>query len=365
MSEVPPRNALNLWKNGAVALALEGADGQARMLGANNPLPVAFEPGATSDPDSAREVTLQQVLTALLALGGNTDGLEAVAAQQKAVLDQLATYSDGVEGMLSNLNSNTDGIEGLLSSLGLKDDNVLSKLAEILAKEEAIRALLAGTLAVSLAALPLPTGASTEATLAAQKAVIDQMKARLDLLASETKLEQVRALLAALPLPTGASTAALQTTGNTTLGNILTAVGLLGTETTQVAIRNALLGVLSVKLAPDNSAVVTNSVAVGSSTDASLSVANRTVVAVTFGAGLTSTNFYFEHSVDGGATWNAVQDEYGNAFQFVGTAGRTTKLNPAALARLGLIRLRLGTVAGGAVVQSGSAVNVSYTLASL
>ncbi|MCD0160053.1 hypothetical protein IHN63_01905 [Deinococcus sp. 6YEL10] len=40
MSEVQPRNALNLWKNGAVAVGLEDANGEARMVGQNNPLPV-------------------------------------------------------------------------------------------------------------------------------------------------------------------------------------------------------------------------------------------------------------------------------------------------------------------------------------
>lgn len=347
MSEVPPRNALNLWKNGAVALALEGADGQARMLGAHNPLPVAFEPGAASDPDSAREVTLQQVLAALLALGGNTDGLEALATQQKAVLDQMAAYVNDVEGLLTLIGNSTDGLEGLLSALGVKDDNVLAKLTEILAKNEQIRALVAGTLAISAAALPLPTGASTEATLAAQKAVIDAVKARLDLLASETKLEQVRALLAALPLPTGASTSALQTAGNTILS----------------AIQAAVQSTMMVKLNPDNSSTSSVTIATGASTNGTLSLGNRTLVAVTFGAGMTANSFYFEHSTDGGTTWSGLTDGYGNAYQYVGGSGRTVKLPPADFARLGLVRMQLGAP-GAPVVQTAN-LSVTFTLAFL
>lgn len=61
------------------------------------------------------------------------------------------------------------------------------------------------TLPVSVATLPLPTGAATETTLAAVN----------------TKLAGTIAVSAAsLPLPTGAATSALQTTGNTSLGSI-------------------------------------------------------------------------------------------------------------------------------------------------
>ncbi|HET8730668.1 MAG TPA: hypothetical protein VFM34_06095 [Moraxellaceae bacterium] len=61
--------------------------------------------------------------------------------------------------------------------------------------------------------------------------------AELGILATDAKLEAVRALLAgtlaisaaSLPLPSGAATSANQTTANTSLANILTALGLLAT----------------------------------------------------------------------------------------------------------------------------------------
>lgn len=357
MSEVPPRNALNLWKNGAVALALEGADGQARMLGEHNPLPVAFAPGAASDPDSAREVTLQQVLTALLALGGNTDGLEALATQQKAVLDQMAAYVNDVEGLLTLIGNSTDGLEGLLSALGVKDDNVLAKLTEILAKNEQIRALVAGTLAISAAALPLPTGASTEATLAAQKAVIDAVKARLDLLASETKLEQVRALLAALPLPAGASTSALQTAGNTVLSNILTAVGLLGTEATQVAIRNAVTGTLATRRAATAPGSSASAIAAGSSQGADQDLSGLSVSRIIIGANWTAADMTFETSADG-VTWSPLYDAYGNVIQYRVAASRAVNVPVGDLLNINRIRPRSGVP--GAYVNQAAAATVTF-----
>lgn len=326
------------------------ADGTAAPVTPTDPLPVSFAPGAISDPDAAREVTLQQVLTALLALGGNTDGLEAVAAQQKAVLDQLATYSDGVEGMLSNLNSNTDGIEGLLSALGLKDDNVLAKLSEILAKDEQIRVLLAAQAArtetqpVSLAAIPLAPGASTEATLAALKGVADLMKARLDLLASDTKLEQLRVLLAALPLPTGASTSALQTAGNTSLASIL----------------GALQGTLLVRGNPDIPAIVTLNFAAGSSASDPILLNTQAIAAIDLGPNWTAADLTVEHTTDGGTTWYPMYDTFGNPVQYRISANRSVVVPLADLMRRGRIRFRSGVP--GAYVNQGVVTVLTLTL---
>lgn len=318
MSEVPPRNALNLWKNGPVALALEGTDGQARMLGEHNPLPVAFAPGAASDPDSAREVTLQQVLTALLALGGNTDGLEAVAAQQKAVLDQLAAYSDGVEGLLSSIGNNTDGIEGLLSSLGLKDDNVLAKLGEILTKDEQIRVLLAAQ-------------------------------------AAKTETQPVSA--ANLPLPAGASTSALQTAGNTTLASILTAVGLLGTEATQVAIRNAVTGTLATRRAATAPGSSASAIAAGSSQGADQDLSGLSVSRIIIGANWTAADMTFETSADG-VTWSPLYDAYGNVIQYRVAASRAVNVPVGDLLNINRIRPRSGVP--GAYVNQAAAATVTF-----
>ena len=346
MSEVQPRNALNLWKNGAVALALEGTDGQARMLGENNPLPVSFAPGATSDPDAARETTLQQVrdgITALAGLLGSTDGLETLLSTQ-------ATYLDQVESLLSTLGGHTDGLEGLLSALGVKDDATLAKLSEILAKDEQIRVLLAAQAArtetqpVSLASIPLAPGASTEATLAALKGVADLMKARLDLLASETKLEQLRVLLAALPLPTGASTSALQTAGNTSLASIL----------------GALQGTLLVRGNPDIPAIVTLNFAAGSSASDPILLNTQAIAAIDLGPNWTAADLTVDHSTDGGATWYPMYDTFGNPVQYRISANRSVVVPLADLMRRGRIRFRSGVP--GAYVNQGVVTVLTLTL---
>jgi len=82
-------------------------------------------------------------------------------------------------------------------------------------------------LAVSAASLPLPAGAATETTLAAQSAKLPAtlgqkaMAASMSIaIASDQSAVPVSA--AALPLPAGASTSANQTTGNTSLATIAT-----------------------------------------------------------------------------------------------------------------------------------------------
>jgi hypothetical protein len=71
---------------------------------------------------------------------------------------------------------------------------------------------------VSAAALPLPAGASTEATLALIKAKTDNIDVLLSTRTKPADTQPVSA--AALPLPTGASTSAAQTTAQTSLTSI-------------------------------------------------------------------------------------------------------------------------------------------------
>jgi hypothetical protein len=71
---------------------------------------------------------------------------------------------------------------------------------------------------VSAAALPLPAGASTEATLALIKAKTDNIDV---LLSTRTKPADTQAIsAAALPLPAGAATSAAQATAATSLSSI-------------------------------------------------------------------------------------------------------------------------------------------------
>ncbi|PIG96885.1 hypothetical protein [Deinococcus sp. UR1] len=153
---------------------------------------------------AASEATLQQVRDAISILNGNTDGVEALLQAQKNALDALGLYNDGVEGLLGTLNANTDGIEGLLNALGLKDDNVLAKL-------EALRVLLAGTLTVN-------TGNADPATGARQSTGNTTLASILTALTGQaTKTEAQPISATALPLPTGAATQA-------TLASVLAAL---------------------------------------------------------------------------------------------------------------------------------------------
>lgn len=143
---------------------------------------------------------------------------DVVAASQRAMVDGLANqlqtleaigrYTDGLEGVLSTLNGNTDGIEGLLQALGLKDDNTLAKL-------EAVRALLAGTISVDTELDTVLANILTKlnGTLTVNTGLTG--------LATDAKLEQVRALLAGtLSVNTGLTGLATQAT----LASVLSAV---------------------------------------------------------------------------------------------------------------------------------------------
>lgn len=90
---------------------------------------------------------------------------------------------------------------------------------------------------VSATALPLPTGAATDASLVALKTALGSPLQNGGVVtiagvATDAKSEAIRALLAgtiatsstSLPLPAGAATSALQTTGNTALTAIQTAI---------------------------------------------------------------------------------------------------------------------------------------------
>ncbi len=71
---------------------------------------------------------------------------------------------------------------------------------------------------VSAASLPLPTGASTEATLALIKAKTDNLDVALSTRTKPADTQIVSA--ASLPLPTGAATSALQTQPGVDIGDV-------------------------------------------------------------------------------------------------------------------------------------------------
>lgn len=279
------------------------ADGTAAPVTPTDPLPVSFAPGATNDPDAAREATLQQVrdgITALAALLGSTDSLETLLSTQ-------ATYLDQVESLLSTLGGHTDGLEGLLSALGVKDDATLAKLEEI-------RVLAAAR--------------ATETTLAS-------VLTSLNLLARRTDTQPVSA--ASLPLPTGAATQA-------TLASVLT----------------ALQGTLLVRGNPDIPAIVTLNIAAGSSTSDPILLNTQAIAAIDLGPNWTAADLTVEHSTDGGATWYPMYDTFGNLIQYRISANRSVVVPLADLMRRGRIRFRSGVP--GAYVNQGVVTVLTLTL---
>ncbi|MGM9322469.1 hypothetical protein [Deinococcus aquaticus] len=388
------------------------ADGTAAPVTPTDPLPVAFAPGATSDPDAAREATLQQVrdgITALAALLGSTDNLESLLSTQ-------ATYLDQVESLLTTLGGQTDGLEGLLAALGVKDDANLAKLEDLRAllanidthgqaangnsfilasqaqgdglrvlplggaTETTLASLLAAlnllsrktdTQPVSAASLPLPTGAATQVTLAALLTAIQAQ-------AAKTETQPISA--AALPLPTGAATQA-------TLAALLTAIqaqaaktetqpvsaaalplpagaatGALQTtgNTSLASILAALTGTVLVRSNPDIPVITTLNIAAGTSASDSLLLNTQALAAIDLGPNWTAADLSVEHSTDGGATWYPMYDTFGNLIQYRIAANRSVAVPLSDLMRRGRIRFRSGVP--GAYVNQAAVTALTVTM---
>lgn len=125
---------------------------------------------------------------------------------------------------------------------------------------------------VSVATLPLPTGASTEATLSA-------INGKLASLGQKTGAGSVPVVIASdntvavsassLPLPTGASTSALQTTGNASLSSIDGKFGTLG--------QKAMAGSAPVVIASDQSTLPVSAASLPLPTGAATSAAQTTL----------------------------------------------------------------------------------------
>lgn len=145
----------------------------------------------------AAGLATQTTLAALLAKTIAAPSTEAKQDAGNAALGLLATQTTAA-AILAKLSADP-ATQTTLSAVLAKlsgdpaSQTTLEAVRVLLAadaKGEAIRALLAGTLAVSAAALPLPTGAATQATLAALLAKTSGDPA------TQTTLEAARALLA-------------------------------------------------------------------------------------------------------------------------------------------------------------------------
>lgn len=97
------------------------------------------------------------------------------------------------------------------TAIGTTADAASSTTGTVIAHLRKIRDLLAGTLTVGASSWPLPSGASTESTLASVNTKLGNALPLPTGASTETTLAAVNTKLgSALPLPTGAATAAKQ-----------------------------------------------------------------------------------------------------------------------------------------------------------
>lgn len=290
------RSLENLFRGQAVLLTTRSKDdpNMAVPVTSDDPLPVVLAGGSAgstggTDPDSAREATLQQVRDAIQALApllGNTDGLEALAATNRDLLTNLGSYTDGLENLLTLLNTNTDGIEALLSALGVNDQNVLGKL-------EALRVLAEST--------------NTHMQAANGNSYI---------LASQAQGEGLR--VAQPDYATNAELARLRATLNS--------------------------GAVSFSRAPTGTLTDVLNIPANASMSGSVALWGRSVVRVMIGGSWAAADLTVQTSPDG-QTWFDLYDEYGAPYTIKAAADRSIYIAPGPLLAVSYLRLRSGTPA--------------------
>jgi hypothetical protein len=174
-------------------------------LGETQPISAATLPlpagASTAANQSTGNTSLSNIDTKTPALGqalaAASIPVVLTAAQQTALTPPAA-----ITGYATSANQTTSNttLASLLTELQLKAD-------------------LTETQPVSVAAMPLPTGAATQTTLAS---LLTELQGKADL------VETQPVSAATLPLPTGAATAANQSTSNTSLSSIDTKTPALG-----------------------------------------------------------------------------------------------------------------------------------------
>ncbi|WP_339096178.1 hypothetical protein WDJ50_02495 [Deinococcus sp. VB142] len=358
------RSLENLFRGQAVLLTTRSKDdpNMAVPVTSDDPLPVVLAGGSagstgSTDPDSAREATLQQVRDAIQALApllGNTDGLETLAATNRDLLTNLGSYTDGLENLLTLLNTNTDDIEALLSALGVNDQNVIGKLEALRVLTESTNThmqaangntyILASQAQGSGIKTLLPEGAATQTTLEAVRALL---AAALTVQGNVNvgNFPATQAVSAAsLPLPAGAATQA-------TLAQVLTAVG--STQPRSVT-RSTTPGLLM---------PYTLSFSAGASlSSASSFMSNTTPVRIFFPSAWTTADLTVQVTSPAGG-WADLYDEYGAPYTIKAVAGQAAYIAPGPLIGVSQIRLRSGTPS--APVNQASAVDVRVEAFSL
>jgi len=197
-------------------------------VSSSNPIPVTTLSSVL--PAGAATETLQ--------IDGNASLVSLLAELElKADLTEIQPVSVATLPLPSDASTSALQVDGnaLISSISTKiDDQSTAAKQDLLLAELQLKADLTETQPVSLASQPLPTGASTSALQATGNASLASIDSKMDAKATASKQDLLLAELqlkadltetqpvsmAALPLPSGAATAALQTTGNATLASI-------------------------------------------------------------------------------------------------------------------------------------------------
>lgn len=173
----------------------------------NRPLPVKVFDFAGAEVDFATEAKQDTGNASLAAIEAIDFALEATQADIKTAVEAIAAEDFATEATLSD-------VKAAVESIAAEDFATQTTLAALLTELQ-LKADLTETQPISAASLPLPTGASTEATLAALLAELE-LKANLTdtqpvsgpLTDTQLRASAVPVSAAALPLPSGAATEA-------------------------------------------------------------------------------------------------------------------------------------------------------------
>lgn len=214
-----------------------------------------YPPPAGSILPAGAATSANQVLeiAQLTAINGKTPGFGTAGTPSANVLTiqgiggmtPIAVTASGIQ------DSNLIQVGGIAITLGAKVS--ASSLPVVLASDEVVP--------ISASSLPLPTGAATEATLAAMSAKLPAtLGAHVTAasLAVNIASDQVVPVSAsALPLPSGAATSALQTSGNASLSSIDSKTPALGQALAAASVPVVLTAAQLSTLTPLTSVTVT------------------------------------------------------------------------------------------------------------
>lgn len=143
-----------------------------------------------------------------LPTGGSTAANQTTEIASLASIDGKLTSPVAVTGPLTDTQLRATAVPVSATTLPLPTG---ASTETTLAAAKVDLDTLAGTvsaskIAISAAALPLPTGAATESTLSSAKTDLDGIKTDTDLLATTVSASKVNVAVSSLPLPTGAAT---------------------------------------------------------------------------------------------------------------------------------------------------------------